>query len=97
MNSRTSIRSAKQRAQKTPYPIVHVTWRDSASSFDNQWHDMKDIKAMKPCLMQSFGLIVEENSQCIVVVPHVSGDGAEVGYGEMMIPWPQVEKIRVVK
>lgn len=75
------------------YPLVMVVW-DDAHELESEWvHPGK--KKIGPCLMRSYGLLVEKTKKYIVLAQDVSPDGMVNGQG--YIPRGMVRKIATLR
>lgn len=80
--------------------LVLVEWVDAHSG--RGWQTMEELKnAAEPLYCRSVGWIVLENADCMVVVPHVSGERngttALTGCGDLTIPNKSIVKLTVLR
>jgi hypothetical protein len=80
--------------------IVLIEWVDSHSG--RGWQDLESLEASAvPLYCRSVGWLVKETEQCVVIVPHISGekDGHILlqGCGDITIPTKAIVKEKILE
>lgn len=75
------------------YPLVCVVW-DDAHELESDWV-FPGKKKLRPCLIRSYGLLVEKNNKYVVLGQDLAPDGMVNGRGQ--IPRGMVRKITTLR
>lgn len=74
---------------------VEVEWLDHSGWTNNNWRHIDEDRSLTPFKVTSYGVVVKETDDYIVLLPHLSENGA--GQGTMCIIKSCIKKIRKVK
>lgn len=77
------------------YCVVEVIWTDAGMNMEPGWRPMDEILEHEPPIIHSVGYLVKDTDDYLLVVPHFSKSGNEVGMGEMLINRSQIQSIEV--
>lgn len=81
------------RVDAMSYSLVCVVW-DDAHELESDWVT-PGKKKLRPCLIRSYGLLVEKNEKYVVLAQDLSFDGMVNGRGQ--IPRGMVRKITTLR
>lgn len=76
--------------------IVYVVWADSHGCHD-RWTDFSDLEHSNLPVCYSVGMVMQENDDIIVLVPHWYLEPDPNGMGEMCIPKRAIVSTQVLK
>ena len=87
-----------QRIKK--YKVVRVDWLDAHGGVRGGWRDVSTVAKRKPAVSVSFGVLLRQDNEYVVICPHFAGDDNGIDMekdvsadGEMAIPMKWVKKI----
>jgi len=76
-------------------PVVLIRWKDARGVSPN-WHELEEAKEMTLCEIWSFGFLIHECTEKLIIAPHVEFKQEDMVCGVMAIPAGSVIEKRIL-